>query len=67
MRALHGRRRPSLEERFRTPEILCQHGVHCAMNVILQGEGRPLGVLEVDSRSDDEFIERRRRSPSLRR
>jgi two-component sensor histidine kinase len=25
------------------------------MNVILQGEGRPFGVLEVDSRSQDEF------------
>jgi two-component sensor histidine kinase len=25
------------------------------MNVILQGEGRPFGVLEVDSRSEDEF------------
>jgi two-component sensor histidine kinase len=45
------------EERFRTPEILREHGVHRAMNVILQGEGRPFGVLEVDSRSDDEFIE----------
>ena len=45
------------EERFRTPEILRQHGVHRAMNVILQGEGRPFGVLEVDSRSDDEFVE----------
>src|SRR3954465_6855286 len=45
------------EERFRTPEILRQHGVHRAMNVILQGDGRPFGVLEVDSRSDDEFLE----------
>ena len=27
------------------------------MNVILQGEGRPFGVLEVDSRSEDEFVE----------
>ena len=27
------------------------------MNVILQGDGRPFGVLEVDSRSEDEFIE----------
>jgi two-component sensor histidine kinase len=45
------------EERFRTPEILQQHGIHRAMNVILQGEGRPFGVLEVDSRSDDEFVE----------
>jgi two-component sensor histidine kinase len=45
------------EERFRTPEILRHHGVHRAMNVILQGDGRPFGVLEVDSRSDDEFVE----------
>src|SRR5271167_3669746 len=43
------------EERFRTPEILRQHGVHRAINVILQGDGRPFGVLEVDSRSQDEF------------
>ena len=44
------------EERFRTPEML-QHGIHRAMNVILQGDGRPFGVLEVDSRSEDEFVE----------
>jgi len=46
------------EERFRTPEILRQHGVHRAMNVILQGDGSPFGVLEVDSRSAGEFDER---------
>jgi two-component sensor histidine kinase len=46
-----------IEERFRTPEILARHGIHRAMNVILQGDGRPFGVLEVDSRSDDEFVE----------
>ena len=45
------------EERFRTPEILRQHRIHRAMNVILQGDGQPFGVLEVDSRSDDEFVE----------
>jgi two-component sensor histidine kinase len=45
------------EERFRTPEILRHHGIHRAMNVILQGDGRPFGVLEVDSRAEDEFIE----------
>jgi len=45
------------EERFRTPDILRQHGIHRAMNVILQGDGRPFGVLEVDSRSEDEFVE----------
>jgi two-component sensor histidine kinase len=45
------------EERFRTPELLAQHGIRRAMNVILQGEGRPFGVLEVDSRSEQEFSE----------
>ena len=45
------------EERFRTPDVLTQHGIHRAMNVILQGDGRPYGVLEVDSRSENEFVE----------
>lgn len=44
------------EERFRTPELLLRHGVRRAMNVILQGDGAPFGVLEVDSRSEGEFI-----------
>jgi two-component sensor histidine kinase len=43
------------EERFRTPELLVKHGIRRAMNVILQGDGRPFGVLEVDSRSQHEF------------
>ncbi|MFZ0721029.1 MAG: histidine kinase dimerization/phosphoacceptor domain -containing protein [Xanthobacteraceae bacterium] len=43
------------EERFRTPELLLEHGIRRAMNVILQGDGEPYGVLEVDSRSDGEF------------
>jgi two-component sensor histidine kinase len=43
------------EERFRTPELLLKNGIRRAMNVILQGEGRPFGVLEVDSRSEHEF------------
>ncbi|MBM3552643.1 MAG: GAF domain-containing protein [Alphaproteobacteria bacterium] len=45
------------ETRFKTPEILRQHGVRRAMNVILQGDGKPFGVLEVDSRSPTEFVE----------
>jgi two-component sensor histidine kinase len=44
------------EERFRTPELLVQHGIRRAMNVILQGDGTPFGVLEVDSCSDGEFV-----------
>jgi len=43
------------EERFRTPELLRQHGVRRAINVILQGEGKPYGILEVDSRKPGEF------------
>src|SRR6516165_9526867 len=39
------------EQRFRTPEVLVEHGIRRAMNVILQGDGAPYGVLEVDSRS----------------
>jgi two-component sensor histidine kinase len=45
------------EERFRTPALLAQHGVERAINVILQGDGSPFGVLEVDSRSPGEFSE----------
>jgi len=45
------------EERFRTPELLAEHGVRRAINVILQGDGEPYGVLEVDSRSEGEFTE----------
>ena len=43
------------EERFRTPELLVEHGIHRAMNVILQGDKAPFGVLEVDSKSPGEF------------
>jgi two-component sensor histidine kinase len=45
------------EERFRTSELLREHGVRRAINVILQGDGAPFGVLEVDSRSEGEFSE----------
>src|SRR6202046_1470057 len=45
------------EQRFRTPELLVEHGIRRAMNVILQGDGSPFGVLEVDSKSDGEFGE----------
>src|SRR5579863_110341 len=45
------------EKRFRTPELLVEHGIRRAMNVILQGDGSPFGVLEVDSKSEGEFSE----------
>ena len=43
------------EDRFKTPELLVRHRIKRAMNVILQGDGLPYGVLEVDSRSEGEF------------
>ena len=43
------------EQRFRTPELLIEHGIHRAMNVILQGDGAPFGVLEVDSNPKASF------------
>jgi two-component sensor histidine kinase len=43
------------EQRFRTPELLVEHGIRRAMNVILQGDKLPFGVLEVDSKSPGEF------------
>jgi GAF domain-containing protein len=45
------------EQRFRTPVLLVERGIRPAMNVILQGDGSPYGVLEVDSRSEGEFSE----------
>ena len=43
------------EERFRTPELLLTHGIHRAVNVILEGDRSAYGVLEVDSQSAGEF------------
>jgi putative methionine-R-sulfoxide reductase with GAF domain len=37
--------------------LLVEHGIRRAMNVILQGDGSPFGVLEVDSQSEGEFSE----------
>jgi two-component sensor histidine kinase len=46
------------EQRFRTPELFARYGILRAMNVILQGDGTPFGVLEVDSRSEGDFTEK---------
>ena len=46
------------EERFRTPDLLARHSVRRAINVILQGDGAPYGVLEVDSTSEGDFSEK---------
>ena len=45
------------EQRFRTPELFARYHISRAMNVILQGDGAPFGVLEVDSRSERDFTE----------
>lgn len=45
------------EQRFRTPELFARYSISRAMNVILQGDGAPFGVLEVDSRSEGDFTE----------
>lgn len=45
------------ELRFRTPELFARYKISRAMNVILQGDGAPFGVLEVDSQSDGDFTE----------
>ena len=46
------------ETRFRTPAVLAEHGIHRAINVIIEGEepgGLPYGVLEADSSDRDQF------------
>jgi two-component sensor histidine kinase len=45
------------ETRFRMPKLLRDHGIQRAMNVIIRVDGRPFGVLEVDSRADGQFSE----------
>jgi signal transduction histidine kinase/CheY-like chemotaxis protein len=45
------------EERFRTPQLLAEHGVERAVNVILGGDGKPFGVLEADSEVPGAFTE----------
>lgn len=37
------------ETRFRTPALLVEHGIKRAINVLIEGDGRRYGVLEVDS------------------
>jgi signal transduction histidine kinase/CheY-like chemotaxis protein len=47
----------SVEDRFETPELLLEHGIRRAVNVILLGDGTPFGVLEVDSDEPGAFTE----------
>jgi signal transduction histidine kinase/ActR/RegA family two-component response regulator len=45
------------ENRFNTPELLLEHGVRRAINVILTDDAVPYGVLEVDSETPGVFTE----------
>jgi two-component sensor histidine kinase len=45
------------EERFRIPELLREHGVKSAANVIVKTKETIFGVLEADSREPREFAE----------
>ena len=45
------------ENRFRIPHVLRQHGVRSMVNVLIAGEERPFGVLEVDSPQYRDFNE----------
>ena len=38
------------EARFEIPKLLTQHGVKSTVNVLVRGEDKPFGILEVDSR-----------------
>jgi two-component sensor histidine kinase len=49
------------EDRFEIPEVLRRHGIKSMVNVIIAGEGRAFGVLEVDAPeprdfSDDDIV-----------
>jgi two-component sensor histidine kinase len=43
------------EGRFEIPEVLVRHGVKSMVNVIIEGETRPYGVLEVDAQEHRDF------------
>lgn len=45
------------EERFRTPELMAEHDIRRAINVLVEAEGKRYGVLEVDSAHDGRFDE----------
>ena len=45
----------SREARFAIPDVLREHGIRSAINVIIHGEGDPYGVLEVDSTQVRQF------------
>jgi GAF domain-containing protein len=45
------------EVRFDIPKLLTEHGVRSTVNVLIPGENKPFGVLEVDSRQLRRFAQ----------
>lgn len=43
------------EERFRTPELMADHDIRRAINVLVEADGKRYGVLEVDSEGEGTF------------
>lgn len=43
------------EERFRTPEMMADHSIRRAINVLVEADGKRYGVLEVDSEGEGTF------------
>jgi len=43
------------EDRFRTPQVMVDHGVRRAINVLITAHRQPWGVLEVDSPDEGRF------------
>src|SRR6202012_1004212 len=44
------------EQRFRTPQLLIEHGIHSAINVLITAnDAKPFGVLEADSTRRGKF------------
>jgi len=43
------------ELRFRTPDLLIEHGIRQAMNVVIRSGGQSFGVLEADSHRQGDF------------
>ena len=43
------------ENRYEIPQLLREHSVKSTVNVIIQGEREPFGVLEVDARKQTDF------------
>jgi PAS domain S-box-containing protein len=43
------------ESRFRTPQVLMEHGIRRAINVVIRTDGDAWGVLEADSPNPEDF------------